>query len=166
MLNEVTVLTPNQGAVTYTAGGEIVQVYSRTYASTLTYTDKVFNARRVIRFGTRAIQIEQAARPIRDALRTIYARYEFETPRQSVVTVKDPSKTPVRNYKQEAAEVTKACQILTHLGFEHLYSVMHDGGATGDFGMFYRHPDGRSIWLNFKTRQTVLDLGTRNGINS
>lgn len=71
-----------------------------------------------------------------------------------------------RNYRQEVAEITKAQQILLQLGFVHEYSLMHDGGDTGDFGMYYRHPDGRSIWLNYKTRATVLGCGKALGIKA
>jgi hypothetical protein len=48
------------------------------------------------------------------------------------------------------AQLIEAKKTLIANGWEQSHSVMHDGGATGNFGTCFRK-DGNSFYLNFLT---------------
>ena len=54
-------------------------------------------------------------------------------------------------YKMRDAKI-----VLADRGWELSHSTMHDGGATGNFGMCYRK-DGVSFYLNFQTIDNLPD---------
>lgn len=76
----VTVLVKHNGAVTYNARGEVVEVRSQTFAPTCRPSAKVFIYRRVGFHTERSTQIRKAAQPLYHELRSIYMRCEYERP--------------------------------------------------------------------------------------
>lgn len=67
---------------------------------------------------------------------------------------KNPMKASVM--KELTFKIRDAKIALENRGWVQSHSVMHDGGATGNFGMCYRK-DGASFYLNFQTLNNLLD---------
>jgi hypothetical protein len=52
-------------------------------------------------------------------------------------------------------QIAQAQILLAKNGWTKACSIMHDGGATGNFGIVYRK-NGETIYLNFKTVDAIL----------
>ena len=52
-------------------------------------------------------------------------------------------------------QIAQAQTLLAKNGWTKACSIMHDGGATGNFGIVYRK-NGETIYLNFKTVDAIL----------
>jgi hypothetical protein len=52
-------------------------------------------------------------------------------------------------------QIANAKAALVEHGWREIASVMHDGGATGDFGTIYMK-EKETVFVNFKTAKDIL----------